>query len=101
MSATASARAWNIGAAKYAAPFGVINTEPMLNDCGGPCYGPDYQTESILTGSARARSRSSTSTAPGGTGPATLEQWILGGLSGLMNVGWYWGDTGASSLRRT
>ena len=27
--------------------------------------------------------------------PRTLEQWILGGLSGLMNVGWYWGDTGS------
>ena len=62
MSATASARAWNMGAAKYAAPFGVINTEPMLNDCGGPCYGPGYPTELELNKVGPARSRSSTST---------------------------------------
>ena len=96
MSATASARAWNMGAAKYAAPFGVINTEPMLNDCGGPCYGPSYYTELDLNrvgpGSFKILNIDGSQ---GGTGPATLEQWIRGGLSGLMNVGWYWGDTGA------
>jgi hypothetical protein len=46
--ADAVVRVYSIGAAKFAAPFGVIRNEPMLNDCGGP---------------APARSRSSTSTA--------------------------------------
>ena len=45
MSATATARAWNMGAAKYAAPFGVVRTEPMLNLCSGVCFGPLYPTE--------------------------------------------------------
>ena len=96
MSATASARAWNMGAAKYAAPFGVIDIEPMLNNCGGPCYGPGYSTtlelHKVGPGSFKIINIDGSK---GGTGGDTLEQWIRGGLSGLMNVGWYWGDTGS------
>ena len=96
MSATASARAWNIGAARYAAPFGVIRTEPMLNLCSGVCFGSLYPTELDLNrvgpGSFKILNIDGSQ---GGTGPGTLSEWISGGLSGLMDIGWYWSDTGA------
>jgi hypothetical protein len=68
----------------------------MLNNCGGPCYGPGYPTELDLNkvgpGSFKILNIDGSR---GGTGPGTLSEWISGGLSGLMNLGWYWGDTGA------
>jgi hypothetical protein len=95
VSADSVARAYNIGAAKFAAPFGVAKTEPMLNQCGGPCYGSGYSTtldlERVGPGSFKILNIDGSQ---GGVGPDTLAQWIYGGLSGTMNIGWYWGDPG-------
>jgi Flp pilus assembly protein TadG len=89
------ARVYNLGSAKYAAPFGVIKTEPMLNDCGGPCFGSGYPTTLDLAkvgpGSFKIIDIDGSQ---GGVGPSTLADWISGGLSGTMNIGWYWGDPG-------
>ena len=38
----ATARAWNLGSAKYAAPFAVDKAHPMLRARGCPCFRPDY-----------------------------------------------------------
>ena len=89
-------RVYNLGSAKYAAPFGVIRTEPMLNDCGGPCFGSGYPTTlDLLKVGPGSFKILNIDGSQGGTGPSTLADWIYGGLSGTMNVGWYWGDPGA------
>ena len=89
-------RVYNLGSAKYAAPFGVIRTEPMLNDCGGPCFGSGYPTTlDLLKVGPGSFKIINIDGSQGGTGPSTLADWIYGGLSGTMNVGWYWGDPGA------
>ena len=71
-------------------------TEPMLNDCGGPCYGSGNPTTldllKIGPGSFKIINIDGSQ---GGIGPSTLADWINGGLSGTMDVGWYWGDPGA------
>lgn len=94
--ADAVVRAYNIGAAKYAAPFGVTREEPTLNDCGGPCYGAGYPTtlelDKVGPGSFKIINIDGSQ---GGIGPSTLASWISGGLSGTMNTGWYWSDPGA------
>jgi hypothetical protein len=96
VSADAVVRAYNIGAAKYAAPFGVYKGEPMLNDCGGPCYGAGYTTTlDLLKVGPGSFKIINIDGSEGGTGPSTLADWIYGGLSGTMNTGWYWGDPGA------
>jgi len=94
--ADSKVRVYNIGSAKFAAPFGVINTEPMLNDCGGPCFGSSYPTtldlKKVGPGSFKIINIDGSE---GGTGSSTLAEWIYGGFSGTMNIGWYWGDPGA------
>lgn len=94
--ADAVVRAYNISAAKYAAPFGVTREEPMLNGCGGPCYGAGYPTtlelDKVGPGSFKIINIDGSH---GGIGPSTLASWISGGLSGTMNTGWYWSDPGA------
>ena len=90
------ARVYNLGSAKYAAPFGVDRTEPMLNDCGGPCFGSGYPTTlDLLKVGPGSFKIINIDGSQGGTGPSTLADWINGGLSGTMDVGWYWGDPGA------
>ena len=90
-------RVYNLGSAKYAAPFGVIRTEPMLNDCGGPCFGSGYPTTLAppegrprlvqdpqhrrLAGRHRAQH------------PRRLDRRRT--QRHRLNVGWYWGDPGA------
>ncbi len=96
VNADAVVRAYNIGAAKYAAPFGVTKEEPMLNDCGGPCYGDSYTTTlDLLKVGPGSFKIINIDGSTGGVGPSTLADWISGGLNGTMNTGWYWSDPGA------
>jgi Flp pilus assembly protein TadG len=94
VSATAKARAFNIAAAKYVAPFAVDRTHPMLNDCGGPCFnvGTTLDLNKVGPGAFRVVNVDGTR---GGIGQDTLAQWILEGYDGYMGLDWYYSDPGA------
>ena len=96
--ADAVARAYNIGAAKYVAPLAVWKGHPMLSGGGCPCFGESYQTTIDLdTGrpSLGAFKVLNIDGSYGGTGDATLIDWVVNGYKSYMPLAWYYSDPGA------
>jgi len=92
ISAKATARAYVMSQARYAAPFGVEEDQPELVN---KLFGPGYQTTLDLkkTGPGNFKiieidgSRN-------GVQNKLLADWIRNGYAGLMGLGWFSGDTG-------
>lgn len=92
--ADASARAYNLESARYAAPFGVERSHPMISDGGCPCF--DVPTELALDKIGPGAFRIiNIDGSRGGIGQKTLADWILNGYDGYMDTGWYFSDPGA------
>jgi hypothetical protein len=94
LTADAEARAYNLGEATYAAPFGIYKGEPFLSGGGCPCYNQQTSFELGKIGPGGFEIINIDGSR-GGTGPSTLSDWINGGLNASMPLGWYYSDTGA------
>jgi Flp pilus assembly protein TadG len=95
--ATATARTEGMKSALYVAPIVVNQQHPMLNNCGGPCFGPSYQT-SIPVGQTGAPGAfglvNLDPTTNGTTGASTLADWIRNGFDKYLDIGSYASDPG-------
>jgi Putative Flp pilus-assembly TadE/G-like len=92
--ADATARAWNLGSAKYAAPFAVDKAHPLLSGPGCPCFNQPttLDLETVGPGAFRIVNIDGSQ---GGTGQTILSDWILNGYGGYMGLGWSYSDPGA------
>jgi Flp pilus assembly protein TadG len=96
--AKATARAGAMSQARYVAPIVVNRAHPMLNNCNGPCFGPQYATTLPLgkTGAPGAFDLVNLTNDPTGTiGASTLADWILHGFDAYLALGDYFSDTGS------
>jgi Flp pilus assembly protein TadG len=94
----ASARASLMDEAKYVAPIGVNVLNPKLKGTPTcPCMGPSQPTTLPLgkTGAPGSFDLINIDNSHGGTGPATLADWILRGYQGYLGLGQYFSDAGA------
>jgi Flp pilus assembly protein TadG len=92
--ADATARAWNLASAKYAAPFAVDRQHPMLAGPGCPCFNQPTNLDLQKTGPGAFRVVNIDGT-HGGIGQQTLGDWITNGYGGYMGLGWFYSDPGA------
>jgi len=94
LKATAVARAYNLGAARYAAPFGISKNDPFLSGGGCPCFGQQtsFDLNKVGPGGFEVINIDGSQ---GGLGQTTLAGWINDGFSGAMPLGWYSSDPGA------
>lgn len=88
------ARAWNISAAKYAAPFAVDRAHPLLSGGGCPCFDQPTTLELSKVGPGAFRVVNLDGSR-GGIGQSTLADWIINGFGGYMPTDWYYSDPGA------
>jgi hypothetical protein len=95
-SAHASARASGMKSAKYVAPIVVKNTHPMLNNCGGPCFGPSYETTINVDqqGAPGAFAMVNLLGKNGTAGASELADWIEHGFDKYLDLGAYASDPG-------
>ena len=96
VSATAKARAFNMGSAKYVAPIAVRRSHPLISGPGCPCFEQMTAVE-LETGnpSLGAFKILNIDGSFGGTGSATLTDWLLNGYDGYMSLGWDYSNPGA------
>jgi len=94
LTADAEARAYNLGEATYAAPFGISKSEPFLSGGGCPCYNQltSFDLNKVGPGGFEIINIDGSR---GGLGPGTLASWITEGLDASMPLGWYFSDPGA------
>ena len=95
--AGATARTAGMKSALYVAPIVVNKKHPMLNNCGGPCFGPNYQTTIPVsqTGAPGAVGLVNLDPANNGTtGASTLAAWIVNGFDKYLDIGSYASDPG-------
>lgn len=95
---TAKARAGSPDSARYAAPITVNEEHPMLNDCSGPCFGPDYETEIELLNLHRPSAGDAAGAfgllnlrrgGGGNEGAEEVAGWLSRGFDGFMPLGIY------------
>jgi hypothetical protein len=92
--AKASARAAQLGAAKFVAPIGVDERHAFISGADCPCF--DLETELELGKVAPGGFRLiNLDGSKGGTSGAILADWMLHGLDAEMPLGWYYSDPGA------
>jgi putative Flp pilus-assembly TadE/G-like protein len=95
--ASATARTAGMKSALYVAPIVVNQQHPMLNNCGGPCFGSSYQTTIPVgkTGAPGAFGLVNLDPQSGGTsGASTLADWIRNGFDKYLDIGGYASDPG-------
>lgn len=92
--ATAAARAGNPDKARWAAPIAVDILHPMLQCQPQPCFGQATTLDLQKVGPGAFR-LINLDGSHGGTGPATLADWIERGYDGYMPLNWYFSDPGA------
>jgi hypothetical protein len=90
----AAARIGSIGAAQYAAPFGIDKKQPELQCLPVPCSNPTtLDLQKVGPGAFRLLNIDSSY---GGTGTQDLADWVLNGYGGMMDVNqWYYSDAGS------
>lgn len=102
--ASAAARSFIPGAAKYVAPIGVYIDHPMLEGSANcPCYGPSYPTEITLgkvsDGSDQIPGAfvliDLDKASNGTTGASSVASWITNGFGDYLPLTDYYSDTGA------
>lgn len=95
--ASATARVDGMKSALYVAPIVVNKKHPMLNNCGGPCYGPNYSTTIPVAGTGAPGAFGLVNLDPssqGTTGASTLADWIENGFDRYLDIGGYASDPG-------
>ncbi|HEY7794390.1 MAG TPA: pilus assembly protein TadG-related protein [Gaiellaceae bacterium] len=92
--AKATARIGNPSSVRWASPFAVDRRHPMLNCVPEPCWNTPTQLDLEKVGPGAFR-LINIDGSHGGTGPSTLEDWILKGFDGWMPLNWYFSDPGA------
>ena len=95
--AYATARTAGMKSALYVAPIVVNFLHPMLNLCGGPCYGPSYQTTIPVSQTGAPGAFGLVNLDPssnGTTGASTLAKWIDNGFDKYLDIGSYASDPG-------
>jgi Flp pilus assembly protein TadG len=95
--ASATARTEGMKSALYVAPIVVNKLHPMLNNCGGPCFGPGYQTTIPVGQNGAPGSFGLVNLDPssnGTTGASTLASWIVNGFDKYLDIGSYASDPG-------
>jgi hypothetical protein len=95
--ASATARTEGMKSALYVAPIVVNKLHPMLNNCGGPCFGSGYQTTIPVgqTGAPGAFGLVNLDPSSNGTtGASTLANWIVNGFDKYLDIGAYASDPG-------
>src|SRR5919199_3000277 len=88
--ASATARVEGMKSALYVAPIVVNKKHPMLNNCGGPCYGPNYSTTIPVAGTGAPGAFGLVNLDPasqGTTGASTLARWIENGFDKYLDIG--------------
>jgi Flp pilus assembly protein TadG len=96
-SGSATARTAGMKSALYVAPIVVNQQHPMLNNCGGPCFGSSYQTTIPVgqTGAPGAFGLVNLDPSSNGTtGASTLANWIENGFDKYLDIGSYASDPG-------
>jgi len=90
----AAARSGVLGAAQYAAPFGIDKKQPELQCNPDPCTNDtELDLEKVGPGAFRILNIDGSR---GGTGTQILGDWVLHGYDGMMPVNqWYYSDSGA------
>ena len=91
----ASAQAFLMGEAQYAAPFAIINTQPELAGPGCPCLHVPTTLDLEKVGPGGFKILNIDGAHGGNQGPNTISDWILNGFNGLMDVGLYYSMPGA------
>ncbi len=86
---TASARASDLAQAQYAAPFGIVNTQPELAGAGCPCLHVPTTLDLAKVGPGGFKIMNIDGSHGGNQGPNTMADWIQNGYSGAMGLGWY------------
>jgi hypothetical protein len=92
--ARATARIGNPSQVRWAAPFAVDRKHPLLNCAPEPCWNTPTQVDLAKVGPGAFR-LINIDGSHGGTGPGTLEDWIMKGFDGWMPLNWYFSDPGA------
>jgi Flp pilus assembly protein TadG len=95
--ASATARVAGMKSALYVAPIVVNQQHPMLNNCGGPCFGPTYQTTVPVSQTGAPGAFGLVNLDPqtqGTTGASTLANWIENGFDKYLDIGNYASDPG-------
>jgi Flp pilus assembly protein TadG len=95
--ASATARVAGMKSALYVAPIVVNKKHPMLNNCGGPCYGPNYSTTIPVAATGAPGAFGLVNLAPssqGTTGASQLAEWIENGFDKYLDIGGYASDPG-------
>lgn len=96
VSATSTATAENLQSANGAMPFGVINTQPQLTGCGGPCYNVATSLSISKVGAPGGFGIVNVDGSSGPASPGTLANWITNGCSCTTAAPkWYPGTPGA------
>lgn len=92
--ARATARTGPLAEARYAAPIGVDLKHPMLQCSPQPCFeqATTLDLEKVGPGAFRLLNIDGSQ---GGTGSATVGEWVSRGFDGYMPLGWYYSDPGA------
>ena len=92
--ARATAAALPIAEAKWVSPIGVDKRHPLVSGSGCPCFDTPTTLDLNKVGPGAFR-LINIDGSRGGTGPSTLEDWILEGLDAYMKIGEYYSDSGA------
>ncbi len=92
---TASARASDLAQAQYAAPFGIVNTQPELAGAGCPCLHVPTTLDMKKVGPGSFKILNIDGSHGGNQGPNTMADWIGKGYDGAMGLGWYYSMPGA------
>jgi Flp pilus assembly protein TadG len=92
---TSTARASDLAQALYAAPFGIVNTQPELAGPGCPCFHVPTTLDLSRVGPGGFKIMNIDGAQGGNGGPGTLAGWIQNGYNGTMGVGWYYSMPGA------
>jgi hypothetical protein len=80
--------------ARWAAPFAVNESHPLLSGSGCPCFDTPTSLDLKKTGPGGFRIVNLDGSR-GGTSPSILAGWITEGFDGYMPLGWYYSDPGA------
>jgi Flp pilus assembly protein TadG len=92
---TATARAFKLAEAQYAAPFAIVNTQPQLAGPGCPCYHVPTTLDLEKVGPGGFKIINIDGSRGGNGGPGTMADWIQNGFSGDMALGWFYSMPGA------
>jgi Putative Tad-like Flp pilus-assembly len=93
--ASATAKSFLPGEARYAAPIAVDERHPLIMGCHPhPCFNQPTQLDLEKVGPGAFR-LINIDQSHGGTGPQILADWLLKGYDGYMPLNWYFSDSGA------